>query len=148
MVSSNCLLVSFISDTCALIASASAFLPSFISPPICAAIFLASLRFLSNCCWASRRFLSTAKTSSIASLAPLKCFFSKPRITRSVSSVMSFSVSIILMYFEFCLQNYKKIIRKVRLLLRKSHLININCSFCAKYGLTQYPEPSWHWQPS
>ena len=99
MVSSNCLLESFIFATDSLMLSASSRLPSFISAPICAASFLASLRLASSFCWASRRRLSTARTSSIASLAPLKCFFSNPRITRSVSSVMSLSVSIILIYY-------------------------------------------------
>ena len=37
----------------------------------------------------------------IASLAPLKCFFSKPRITLSVSSFMSFNVNIDILFLFF-----------------------------------------------
>ena len=50
----------------------------------------------------SRRVLSIAITFSIASLAPLKCFFSNPRITCSVSSVIRLSVSIFCLFFTNC----------------------------------------------
>ena len=89
----------FISATLAFTASASSFLPCFMRPPISAASFLASDRFLSNCVCAARRFLSVSITSAMASRAPAKRFFSRPAITRSVSSVISFNVSILFWCF-------------------------------------------------
>ena len=96
MASCNALLVSLSRATSVLMDSASSFLPCFINAPICAASFLLSDKLISNWVCASRRFLSVANTLSIASLAPGKCFFSRPLMTHSVRSLMSFNVSILL----------------------------------------------------
>ena len=96
---SSSLLVSLRAATFVLTSSASSRLPCFMSMPISAANFLAFERFWSSSVCAARRLLSTAITSSIALRASAKCFFSSPAMTRSVSSVMSFSVSIYCIYF-------------------------------------------------
>ena len=90
----NSLSFSLYPDTFSFTAFASSALPSFISIPICFDSRLTSCLFLSNFCCASRLRLSVSRTFFIASSAPLKCFFSNPLITRSVSSPMSLSVSI------------------------------------------------------
>ena len=88
------LLVSFISDTCFFVASASSFLPSFISIPMDFDREFTSARFLSNRFCVARLLLFNSSTWAIVSFAFWKCFFSKPAITRSVSSVINFNVSI------------------------------------------------------
>ena len=96
---------SFISATRALAFSAASLSPAFISFPISAAAFFCSASRASFCCCVSRRRLSMARTLSIASRAPLKFFFSRPLMTRSYSSVISFSVSILLLLLYFAFQN-------------------------------------------
>ena len=53
-----------------------------------------SARFLSNRFCVARLLLFNSSTWAIVSFAFWKCFFSKPAITRSVSSVINFNVSI------------------------------------------------------
>ena len=71
---------------CALAASASSRLPCAMSAPMDLLILFISAAAASFCCCAALRSASRRSTSSIASAAPAKCFFSKPAITRALSS--------------------------------------------------------------
>ena len=95
LASSSSLLFSFSAATSAFAFSAASLSPCFISMPMRLASFFCSERHASNSCCDSRRFLSTAMTSSIACSAFGKCFLFSPAITRAFSSVISFNVSIL-----------------------------------------------------
>ena len=99
MSSSSTTVCFLISATRALAASASSFLPSFISMPMLFEMFFTSESRLSSSDCAALRLLSNSRTFSMASRAPAKCFFSKPRITVSLSSVICLIVNMANIFF-------------------------------------------------